>query len=87
MKSKKFDNVWDAIESDPEVAKLTMITSSLMMKTKSMIEKNHLSINHASQMAKVPPEKIADILHGNIHRVELEELMKIHRDIANELQI
>jgi predicted XRE-type DNA-binding protein len=77
MKKQKFDSVWDAIESDPEVAANLKLRSALMMALRKHISGSGMSQAQAAKLFGVTQPRVSDLMRGKINLFALDALVKM----------
>jgi predicted XRE-type DNA-binding protein len=77
MNKKRYDSVWDAIETTPARAENMRLRSSLMLTLKRYIEQEKLSQAAAAKKFGVTQPRISDLLRGKISLFSLDMLVKM----------
>ena len=77
MKSKRFANVWDAIEDTPQAAASMKARSTLMMELSSYIERHGLTQAQAADLLGVTQPRISDLMRGKINLFSLDMLLNM----------
>lgn len=75
MKTKKFTNVWDAIEETPEARASMKARSSLMIDLARYIEKHQMTQAQAADLFGVTQPRISDLMRGKINLFSLDMLI------------
>ncbi len=77
MSSKRFANVWDAIESDSATAENMKLRSGLMMALSDHIERKELSQVQAAKLFSVTQPRISDLKRGKIELFSIDTLVNM----------
>lgn len=77
MSTKRFANVWDAIEDSPALAENMKLRSMLMMALKDHIAGAGLSQSEAAKLLGVTQPRISDLLRGKIELFGLDTLVNM----------
>ena len=77
MSTKRFANVWDAIEDTPAQAENMKLRSMLMMALKDHIARAGLSQSEAAKLLGVTQPRISDLLRGKIELFGLDTLVNM----------
>lgn len=77
MSTKRFANVWDAIEDTPAQAENMKLRSMLMMALKDHIARAGLSQSEAAKLLRVTQPRISDLLRGKIELFGLDTLVNM----------
>ena len=77
MKIEAFDNVWDAIEDDPEVRENLKLRSELMVALTRHIKRERLTQVQAAKLFCVSQPRISNLIHGKISAFGLDLLVKM----------
>jgi predicted XRE-type DNA-binding protein len=77
MKTKKFSNVWDAIEDTAEDAENMRLRSELMMALKKRISRASMNQVQAAKLLGVTQPRVSDLLRGKINLFGLDALVKM----------
>ena len=76
-KTKVYENVWDAIESDPVEAENLKLRSSLMLALKRHIKSEGLTQAKAARILGITQPRISNLIHGKIDLFGLDLLVKM----------
>ena len=76
-KIKVYDNVWDAIESDPAKAENLKLRSALMLALTRHIKRQGLTQAEAAKAFGVTQPRISNLIHGKIDAFALDMLVKM----------
>jgi predicted XRE-type DNA-binding protein len=77
MKTRKFSNVWDAIEDTSEDAENMRLRAELMMALKKRISRASMSQAQAARLFGVTQPRVSDLLRGKINLFSLDALVKM----------
>ena len=77
MREETFDNVWDAIEDDPAVAKNLKLRSLLMIELERHIKREKWTQAKAAKLLGVTQPRISDLMRGKINSFGLDMLVKM----------
>jgi predicted XRE-type DNA-binding protein len=86
LDSKRFDNVWDAIETPEEAAKMKVL-SELMMQLLKIIEENRWSSAEATVRLHTTREKIDDLLEHRIYRFRVDDLLEMVGALGRNINV
>ena len=84
--NERFGNVWDAIETPEEAAKLTAC-SDLMVQISRIIEENGWSVADAADRFHSPAVAVQDILDGRIDRVRIDDLLAMMGALGRKVRV
>jgi predicted XRE-type DNA-binding protein len=84
---EKFENVWDAIESDPKEAAKMKILSDLMFQILGIVKENHWSLDEAAQRFHVAPKRMDDVLAGRIYLFQPGELFEMVAALGRRVHV
>jgi predicted XRE-type DNA-binding protein len=77
---QSFDNVWDALETDPVKAENMKLRSSLMIAISDNIEEKGLTQIEAARMLHVTQPRISALTKGKIEEFRVDTLINmVHR--------
>lgn len=76
-KIKVYQNVWDAIETDPIEAENLKLRSSLMLALTRHIKGEGLTQAQAAKLVGVTQPRISNLMHGKIELFGLDLLVKM----------
>jgi len=76
IEAVRFENVWDAIETPEEAAKMKVL-SALMIQVLRIIEENHWSPAEATKRFHTTPAKMDDLLEHRIYRFSVDDLLEM----------
>ena len=80
MKKVKFVNVWDALETDPAIAKDLKMRAEFMIHIAEKIKKESLTQQEAADRLKVSQPRVNALLKGKIEAFRLGTLITLaHR--------
>ena len=77
MTRKRYDSVWDAIESSAEEAQNMKLRSTLMMALQQHIVRAKLSQAQAAKLFGVTQPRISNLVHGKIDLFALDTLVNM----------
>jgi len=75
--SKRFNNVWDALEATPAQAENMRLRSSLMLTLKRHIQREGLNQTQAAKLFGVTQPRISDLMRGKIGLFSLDVLVNM----------
>ena len=75
MKKRRFESVWDAVESDPREAANLRARSELMIALKEHIQASKMTQARAAKLLGVTQPRISDLMRGKIDLFSLETLI------------
>jgi predicted XRE-type DNA-binding protein len=75
MKKRRFESVWDAIESDPREAANLRARSELMIALKEHLQTSKLTQARAAKLLGVTQPRVSDLMRGKIDLFSLETLI------------
>ena len=75
--SKRYTNVFDALEDNPVVADNLRIRSELMIQLRGIIEQEHLTQEEAARRLGVTQPRISDLVRGKIERFTIDMLVNM----------
>jgi predicted XRE-type DNA-binding protein len=76
MKTRYFENVWDAIEPTPAAANMKA-KSTLMFAIQKTVEDRHDTQSVAAKRLGLPQPRLNDLLRGRINKFSLDILLNI----------
>lgn len=76
MSKKRFDSIWDAIES-PADAENMKLRAELMRAIITHIEKKHLTQSAAAKLMDVTQPRISDLVRGKIDLFSIDMLVNM----------
>ncbi len=74
-KERKFNSVWDAIESTPQQAASVRARSELMMALQAWVKAAGKTQAAAAKLFGVTQPRMSDLMRGRLHLFSLETLM------------
>ena len=74
-KHRKFNSVWDAIESTPRLAASMRARSELMMALQEWVKASGKTQAAAARLFGVTQPRMSDLMRGRLHLFSLETLM------------
>ena len=77
MKQSRYQNVFEALESDPAVAENLRIRSRLMSELVRYIEQNSLTQREAAELLDVSQPRVSDLMGGKIDRFSIDMLVNM----------
>lgn len=77
MSKKRFDSVWDAIESSPAEAENMKLRAKLMRAIIAHIKRERLSQAAAAKLMGVTQPRISDLVRGKIDLFSLDMLVNM----------
>lgn len=77
MTRKRFANVWDAIEDNPEAAENMRLRSALMMALKNRLLRTKMSQAQAAKLFGVTQPRVSDLMRGKINLFGLDALVNM----------
>ena len=75
MKKRRFESVWDAIESNPREAANLRARSELMIALKERLQASKLTQARAAKLLGVTQPRVSDLMRGKIDLFSLETLI------------
>ena len=87
MKVRKFQSVWDAIESRPEAAAHIRLRSDLMSSLRERVESWNTTQARAAKRLHVTQPRLNNLLRGRIDRFSLDALVEIAEHAGLEVRI
>jgi predicted XRE-type DNA-binding protein len=87
MSSKRYTNVFDALEDDPVVADNLRIRSELMIQLREFIEQEHLTQEEAARHMGVTQPRISDLVRGKIERFTIDMLINMLTRVGLHVEI
>jgi predicted XRE-type DNA-binding protein len=84
--SKRFSNVWDAIEDTPAEVENMKLRSRLMMILKDHIKAQGWTQAEAAKRLKVTQPRISDLMRGKIDLFGLDSLVTMLRAAGLQLE-
>jgi predicted XRE-type DNA-binding protein len=76
-KTKVYESVWDAIESNPVEAENLKLRSSLMLALMRHMKSQGLTQTQAAALFGVTQPRISNLIHGKIDLFSLDLLVKM----------
>jgi predicted XRE-type DNA-binding protein len=76
-KTKVYESVWDAIESNPVEAENLKLRSSLMLALMRHMKSQGLTQTQAAALFGVTQPRISNLIHGKIDLFSLDRLVKM----------
>jgi predicted XRE-type DNA-binding protein len=76
-KTTVYENVWDAIETDPIEAENLKLRSTLMLALTRHIKREGLTQAQAARLLGVTQPRISNLIHGRIDLFGLDLLVKM----------
>ena len=77
MTSKRFANVWDAIEDTPEQAENMKLRSTLLIALKVHLTRSGLSQAQIAKLFGVTQPRVSDLMRGKINLFALDALVNM----------
>lgn len=77
MSTKRYANVWDAIEDTPEAAENMKLRSVLMMALKNHLVRAEMSQAQAAKLFGVTQPRVSDLMRGKINLFGLDALVNM----------
>jgi predicted XRE-type DNA-binding protein len=77
MSTKRYANVWDAIEDTPEAAENMKLRSILMMALKDHLVRVEMSQAQAAKLFGVTQPRVSDLMRGKINLFGLDALVNM----------
>jgi predicted XRE-type DNA-binding protein len=77
MRKKRYDNVWDAIETNPVKAENLKLRSALMSALIRYIKNEGLTQAQAAKVFGVTQPRVSNLVHGKIDLFALDMLVKM----------
>lgn len=87
MKSKRYQNVFDALEEDPAVAENLKIRAQLMIVLTRYIEQEGLTQNEAAELFGVNQPRVSDLVRGKIERFTIDMLANMLARTGKRLNV
>lgn len=75
--SKRYSNVFEALEDDPAVAQNMKIRSELMISLRKYIEDEGLEQKKAAEIFGVHQPRISDLMRGKIDKFTIDMLVNM----------
>ncbi len=75
--SKRYSNVFEALENDPAVAQNLKIRSELMISLRKYIEDEGLEQKKAAEIFGVHQPRISDLMRGKIDKFTIDMLVNM----------
>ena len=75
--TEAFENVWDALESDPAERESLKIKSRLMMDIERHIKKQGMTQRQAAKKMGVSQPRVSDLVRGKISRFTIDMLVNM----------
>ena len=77
---QSFDNVWDALEDDPVIAKNMKLCSTLLMAINRNIKSRNINQTEAARLLEITQPRVSALLKGKIEDFRLDTLVNFaHR--------
>lgn len=77
MKKRRFESVWDAIESSPADAESMKLRTKLMRAIIGHIEQKELSQAAAAKLMNVTQPRVSDLVRGKVDLFSLDMLVNM----------
>lgn len=77
MKIEQFDNIWDAIESDPAERQRLKMRSQLMDALRERIDSWKITQSEAARRLKITQPRLNDLLKGRFNKFSLSALFDL----------
>ncbi len=87
VESKRFENVWDAIEETPEEAAKMTVLSNLMIQVTQIVEQNRWTPCEAAERFHTSPAKMDDLLRGRIYRLTVDDLLEMVGALGRKVRV
>lgn len=87
MKMRRYENVFDAIETDPAIAENLKLRAQLMNALIRHIEKAALTQRQAAELFGVTQPRVSDLVRGKIDRFTIDMLVNMLARVGKKLTI
>ena len=87
MKERRFDSVWDAIESSPAEAAGMKARSELMMAIRRVVDGWKITQAEAARRLGVTQPRLNDLLRGRINKFSLDALVDLAARTGHSVQM
>ncbi len=77
MTTKRYSNVWDAIESDPAAAENMKIRSALMHKLSAFVASSGMTQAEVAELLGVSQPRVSDLIRGKIDLFSIDTLVNM----------
>jgi predicted XRE-type DNA-binding protein len=85
--NKSYKNVFDALETDPSVAKNLFIRSRLMIEIREYMQENNLTQKEASIKTGVTQPRISDLMRGKIDLFTIDTLVSMLEKLGIDVDV
>ncbi len=82
-----FDNVWDALESDPAKARNLTMRSDLMIEIRRAIEDRGLKQTEAADIMQVTQPRVSSLVKGNVNDFKIDMLLEMAYRMGIEVSL
>lgn len=86
-KVEVFDNVWDALEDDPVVARAKERRATLMTLIRLKIEKGKWTQPEVAKMLGITRPRVSDLMRGQLSKFSLDALLSYLDRMGEEVRI
>jgi len=87
MTNETFANVWDAIASSPEEAKVLKMRSELMLAIEKHVKASGMTQVQAAEMLGLTQPRLSDLLRGKFNKFNLEMLIELAEKCGIRLEL
>jgi predicted XRE-type DNA-binding protein len=87
MKEARYQNVFDALESDSALAQNLKIRSRLMSELSRYVEQQGLTQREAADFFEVSQPRISDLVRGKIERFTIDMLVNMLSKTGKHIKI
>lgn len=85
--SKRYQNVWDAIEVDTVEAENLKLRSMLMMEIDRYVEESGLTQADAAKQMKTTQPRLNDVLQGKIEKCTIDRLVNMLAAVGKHVSL
>lgn len=87
IKFEQFENVWDALESDPARREQLELRSRLMMALCDTVRGWKMSRDRAAKRLKIAPSRLDELMESRFNRFSLGELIDLATEAGLKVRI
>jgi len=86
-KSKRYKNVWDAIETDSVVAENLKLRSMLMMEIDRYFKASNLTQAEVAKRMHTTQPRLNDVLQGKIEKCTIDRLVNMLAAVGRQVSL
>jgi len=85
--TQKYNNVWDALETNPVEAANLKLRSNLMMEISAFVKKEQLTQAEAAKKLGTTQPRLNDVLKGKIDKCTVDRLVNMLAEVGYRVRL